>query len=672
MRITELLDVRSISLDGKAKDKTDILYKMVDLMANSGRINDKEKYTAGVFAREEEGTTGVGEGIAIPHCKSDAVDMPGLAAMVVPEGVDYDAVDGQPVNLIFLIAAPDTADNIHLDVLGKLSMLLIDENFTARLKNARTVQEFLQIIDDAENDRDNEQIKKEQTEKSVSEEKSVSKEKSVSEEKPVSAEKPQEKIIRILAVTGCPTGIAHTYMAAEALEKQGVAMGVDLKVETRGSGGAKNVLTEEEIAAADGIIVAADTNVPMERFEGKFLIETSVSDGISRPDELIQRIINKEGVVYKTSSNESDTEERVLSVGERKSIGHQLYKHLMNGVSHMLPFVVGGGIMIAIAFLLDDYTINPAGFGTNTPVAAWFKTIGGFAFSFMLPVLSAYIAMSIADRPGLVVGFVGGYIATLGSTFADPMAVSAVPSGFPGALFAGFASGVIVLGIKKMCEKLPHALDGIKTILIYPLAGILLIGVLMCAVDPAVGMLNAGLTNILNSMGSSSRILLGAVLGAMMSIDMGGPFNKAAYVFGTGMLAEQAESGFMIMAAVMIGGMIPPFAIAIATLIFKNKFTPDERKSGPVNFIMGLCFISEGAIPYAAADPFRVIPACMAGSAVAGGLSMVFGCTLRAPHGGIFVFPTIGHVAGYIAAFLIGSFASAMLLGIFKKNLENN
>lgn len=648
MRITELLDVRSISLDGKAKDKTDILYKMVDLMADSGRINDKEKYTAGVFAREEEGTTGVGEGIAIPHCKSDAVDRPGLAAMVVPEGVDYDALDGQPVNLIFLIAAPDTADNIHLDVLGKLSMLLIDENFTGRLKNAKTVQEFLQIIDDAENDRDKEQISKEQN------------------------AKPQEKTIRILAVTGCPTGIAHTYMAAEALEKQGAAMGVDLKVETRGSGGAKNVLTEEEIAAADGIIVAADTKVPMERFAGKLLIETSVSDGINKPDKLIQRIIDKDGVVYKNSANESDTDEGELSAGGRKGIGHQLYKHLMNGVSHMLPFVVGGGIMIAIAFLLDDYTINPAGFGTNTPVAAWFKTIGGFAFSFMLPVLSGYIAMSIADRPGLVVGFVGGYIATLGSTFADPMAVSTVPSGFPGALFAGFASGAIVLGIKKMCDKLPHALDGIKTILIYPLAGILLIGVLMCAVDPAVGMLNAGLTNILNSMGSSSRILLGAVLGAMMSIDMGGPFNKAAYVFGTGMLAEQTESGFMIMAAVMIGGMIPPFAIAIATLIFKNKFTSDERKSGPVNFIMGLCFISEGAIPYAAADPFRVIPACMAGSAVAGGLSMAFGCTLRAPHGGIFVFPTIGHVVGYIAAFLIGSLVSAVLLGIFKKNLENN
>ena len=643
MRITDLLDVRSIALNGKAESKTDVLNQMVDLMAKSEKINDKEKYLKGVFAREEESTTGVGEGIAIPHCKSDAVSRPGLAAMVVPEGVDFDALDGAPVNLIFLIAAPNTEDNVHLDVLGKLSMLLMDEDFTIGLKNAKTVDEFLKVIDTAETKRDEVKAAKE-------------------EPKP----EKQVKKVKILAVTGCPTGIAHTYMAQEALEKQAAAMGVDIKVETRGSGGAKNVLTEEEIAEADGIIVAADTKVPMDRFAGKLLIETSVSEGISKPEKLITRIINKDAGIYKASGKEAN----VSSSKEKGGIGHQLYKHLMNGVSHMLPFVVGGGILIAIAFLLDDYTINPAGFGTNTPVAAWFKTIGGYAFSFMLPVLAGYIAMSIADRPGLVVGFVGGYIATLGSTFADPMAKATVPSGFIGALFAGFAAGYLVLALEKICDKLPKALDGIKPVLIYPLAGTLLIGVLMCAVDPAVGMLNVGLTNVLNSMGSSSKILLGCVLGAMMSIDMGGPFNKAAYVFGTGMLAEQTESGFMIMAAVMIGGMIPPFAIAIATLLFKNKFTAEERKSGPVNFIMGLCFISEGAIPYAAADPLHVIPSCMIGSAVAGGLSMAFGCTLRAPHGGVFVFPTIGNVAGYIAAFLIGSVVSAILLGILKKKVS--
>ncbi|MDO5402994.1 MAG: fructose-specific PTS transporter subunit EIIC [Eubacteriales bacterium] len=642
MKITDLLDVRSIALNSKAADKTDVLNKMVDLMVKSGKINNREKYLKGVFAREEESTTGVGEGIAIPHCKSDAVDRPGLAAMVVPDGVDFDSLDGEPVNLIFLIAAPNTEDNVHLDVLGKLSMLLMNEEFTKELKNAETVEEFLKVIDYAESRRDEEKAEKE----------------SKTQISPA-------KRIKILAVTGCPTGIAHTYMAQEALEKQAAAMGVDIKVETRGSGGAKNVLTDEEIAEADGIIVAADTKVPMDRFAGKLLIETSVSEGIGKPEKLINRIIDKDASVYKASGKE----EKASSSKEKSSVGHQLYKHLMNGVSHMLPFVVGGGILIAIAFLLDDYTINPAGFGTNTPVAAWFKTIGGYAFSFMLPVLAGYIAMSIADRPGLVVGFVGGYIATVGSTFADPMAKATVPSGFLGALLAGFAAGYIVLALEKICDKLPKALDGIKPVLIYPLAGTLLIGVLMCAVDPAMGMLNTGMTNLLNSMGSSSKILLGCVVGAMMSIDMGGPFNKAAYVFGTGMLAQQSEGGFMIMAAVMIGGMIPPFAIAIATLLFKNKFTADERKSGPVNFIMGLCFISEGAIPYAAADPIRVIPSCMAGSAVAGGLSMAFGCTLRAPHGGIFVFPTIGNVAGYIAAFLIGSVVSAVLLGILKKKV---
>lgn len=655
MRITDLLDVRSISLNGTASDKTDILNKMVDLMVESGKINDKEKYAKGVFAREEESTTGIGEGIAIPHCKSDAVNAPGLAAMVIPDGVDFDSLDGQPVHLIFLIAAPNTEDNVHLDVLSKLSMLLMNEKFNDDLRNAKSVDEFLKIIDEAETNRDEEEAQKHRRA-------------DIAGATGDTTRTPVTKSIKILAVTGCPTGIAHTYMAAEALEKQAYSMGIDIKVETRGSGGAKNVLTPEEIAEADGIIVAADTKVPMDRFAGKLLIETSVSEGISKPERLIERIIKKDAGIYKASGTSGG--DASPSTQEKSSVGHQLYKHLMNGVSHMLPFVVGGGILIAIAFLLDDYTIDPANFGTNTPVAAWFKTIGGYAFSFMLPVLAGYIAMSIADRPGLVVGFVGGYIATLGSTFADPMAKTTVPSGFLGALLAGFAAGYLVLGLEKACEKLPKALDGIKPVLIYPLAGTLLIGVLMCAIDPAVGMLNSGLTNLLNSMGNSSKILLGCVVGGMMSIDMGGPFNKAAYVFGTGMLAQQTESGFMIMAAVMVGGMIPPFAIAIATLVFKNKFTAEERKSGPVNFIMGLCFISEGAIPYAAADPLHVIPSCIVGSAVAGGLSMAFGCTLRAPHGGVFVFPTIGNVAGYIAAFLIGSIVSAILLGILKKKVS--
>ena len=454
-------------------------------------------------------------------------------------------------------------------------------------------------------------------------------------------------------------------MAAEAIQKKALELGYDVKVETRGSSGAKNVLTSEEIAEADGIIVAADTKVPMERFAGKRLVEVPVSDGISKPEQLMEKIVNKEAPIYHATGADTDTTSNNDSKG---GVWHQLYKHLMNGVSHMLPFVVGGGILIAIAFLLDDYSIDPANFGINTPVAAWFKTMGGYAFSFMLPVLAGYIAMSIADRPGIVVGFVGGYIASVGSTFADPAAKGTVPAGFIGAMLAGFVGGYLVIGLKKVCEYLPKALDGIKSILIYPLVGTLLIALFMCAVDPFVSALNTGLTSFLNSMGSSSKILLGCVLGAMMSIDMGGPFNKAAYVFGTGMLAEQSESGFMIMAAVMVGGMIPPFAIALATTFFKNKFTPEERKSGPVNYIMGLCFISEGAIPYAASDPLRVIPACMIGSAIAGGLSMAFGCTLRAPHGGIFVFPTVGNVFGYIIAFVVGSVVAALLLGLLKKN----
>lgn len=643
MKIRDLLDPRSIQLNGSATGKEDVLKQMVSLMMNSGKIEDRDIYERGVFAREEESTTGVGEGIAIPHCKSATVKAPGLAAMVLPKGVEYDALDGQPVDLIFLIAAPNSEDNVHLDVLAKLSMLLMDESFSADLKAAKSVDEFLAIIDAAEAKKD-------------------------AEDGVTVAEAPASaaKAVKILAVTGCPTGIAHTYMAAEAIEKKAKELGYEVKVETRGSGGAKNVLTDAEIAAADGIIVAADTKVPMERFNGKKLIATQVSDGISKPGELIEKVLSDNAPVYHATGSSS---EESSGCAGNESVGHIIYKHLMNGVSHMLPFVVGGGILIALAFLLDDYSINPANFGTNTPVAAWFKSIGGTAFGFMLPILAGYIAMSIADRPGLVVGFVGGAIANAGYTFADPFGKETVSAGFLGALLAGFVAGYLVLALKKVCEYLPKALDGIKPVLIYPLCGTLLIGLVMCAIDPAMAAINTGITNLLANMGDSSAILLGIVVGGMMSVDMGGPINKAAYVFGTGMLAGQTDRGFMIMAAVMVGGMVPPFAIALATTFFRNKFTAAERKNGPVNYIMGLCFISEGAIPFAAADPLRVIPSCIVGSAVAGGLSMAFGCTLRAPHGGVFVFPTIGNVAGYIAAFLIGSAVAAVMLGLLKKKV---
>lgn len=642
MRITDLLDVKSISLDSKPRAKDEALDIAVNLMAASGNLLDIQTYKKQVYAREEEGTTGIGEGIAIPHGKSGAVSRPGLAAMVIRDGVDFDSLDGEPVTLIFLIAAPDTKDNVHLDVLSKLSMMLMNEEFTSKLRRAKTAGEFLNIIDEAEE-------QKESISKKAKEENRIS-----------------EGHIRILAVTSCPTGIAHTYMAAEGLEKAARRAGVSIKVETRGSGGAKNVLTDKEISEADCIIVAADAHVPMERFDGKKLIETKVSDGISKADMLIDKALKGDAAVYNARVEDRRTEVNSGNGG----VGHQIYKHLMNGVSHMLPFVVGGGILIAIAFLLDDYEINPLNFGMNTPAAAWFKSIGDYAFKFMLPVLAGYIAMSIADRPGLVVGFVGGYIASVGATFADPAALDTVAAGFLGALLAGFVAGYLVLGLKRLCDYLPDALEGIKPVLIYPVLGVLLIGIIMCAVDPAVAWLNVKLSTFLNSMGNSSRILLGCVLGGMMSIDMGGPFNKAAYVFGTGMLTQQSESGFMIMAAVMVGGMVSPLVIAVATTFFKNKFTPSDRKSGIVNYIMGLCFISEGAIPFAAADPLRVIPSCIIGSAVAGGMSMLFGCTLRAPHGGVFVFPTIGNVWGYIAALIAGSIVGAVILGFLKKRVE--
>ena len=647
MKIRDLLAAESIELNGKVTGKKEALDAMVDLMAKSGKINDVEVYRKGVYAREEESTTGIGEGIAIPHCKSDSVSRPGLAAMVVPEGVDFDSLDGEKVNLIFLIAAPNTKENVHLDVLSKLSVLLMDEDFTANLRNAKTVDEFLSVIDAAEAEKDSEEEKKEEEKKA---------------EAPVSNGK------LILAVTGCPTGIAHTYMAAEALEKKAKELGYRIKVETRGSGGAKNVLTKAEIAEAECIIVAADTQVPMDRFAGKPVIQCKVADGISKAEELLTKAANGHASIYEAGGKAADDEEE-----GKDSLGHQIYKHLMNGVSHMLPFVVGGGILIAIAFLIDGFSVDlnslpldqRSNFGTITPMAAMFKSIGGVAFGFMLPILAGYIAYSIADRPGLAVGIVGGYIAKVGNSFANISGENAVSGGFLAALLAGFVAGYLVLGIKKLADKLPESMEGIKPVLIYPLFGVLLIGVFMFAVNPTMAAINTGITGFLNSMGGSSKILLGCIVAGMMSIDMGGPFNKAAYVFGT---ASIASGNYDVMAAVMIGGMIPPLAVALATTFFKKKFTSEERKSGVVNYIMGLCFITEGVIPFAAADPLRVIPSCVAGSAVAGGLSMLFGCTLRAPHGGIFVFPVVGNVVGYLIALAAGSLVGMLLLGVLKKD----
>ena len=635
MKIRDLLAVESIDLNGKATGKTDVLNQCVDLMAKSGKIADVEKYRKGVFAREDEGTTGIGMGIAIPHCKSDAVKKAGLAAMVVKNGVDFESLDGTPAKIIFLIAAPNTEDNVHLQVLSKLSVMLMDEHFTNSLINANSVDEFLSIIDDAEavKDANNEPKKEEKVSSGAF----------------------------IVAVTACPTGIAHTYMAAEALEKKAKELGYQIKVETRGSGGAKNVLTEDEIAKAAGVIVACDTKVPTDRFDGKKVIECQVSDGINKAEELIKRAAAGDAPVFKASGKASDTQQ---STGGKESVAHQIYKHLMNGVSHMLPFVVGGGILIAIAFLIDGFCVDinslPAdqrsNFGTITEAAALFKGIGGIAFGFMLPILSGFIAMSIADRPGLAVGFVGGAIAANGT------------SGFLGALVAGFLAGYTVLLLKKILDKLPESLDGMKPVLLYPLLGIFIVGVIMqFVVEPPIGALNVAINEGLKGLNGSSAVLLGALLGGMMSVDMGGPVNKAAYVFGT---ASIAAGNYNIMAAVMIGGMVPPIAIALATLFFKDKFTAEQRKAGPTNFIMGLSFITEGAIPFAASDPLRVIPACVVGSAVAGALSMAFGCTLMAPHGGIFVVPTIGKPVMYLIALLIGSVISCVLLGLLKKKVN--
>ena len=641
MRITDLLDAKSILLDASPKSKSEALDQIVDLMVKSEKINDKEAYRKQVYAREEESTTGIGEGIAIPHGKCDAVTKPGLAAMVVKDGVDFDSLDGEPVTLMFLIAAPNTEDNIHLDVLSKLSVLLMNEEFTESLRNAKTVEEFMNIINDAD-----------EKEAGIDERLAGADEESTAEE--------TTGKVKILAVTSCPTGIAHTYMAAEGIEKAAKAKECAVKVETRGSGGAKNVLTAKEIEEADGIIVAADAQVPLDRFDGKKVIICQVSDGISKADELVDRVINGDVPVYHAANG---AEVKESNSGKSSGIGHQIYTQLMNGVSHMLPFVVGGGILIALAFLIDGLCVDMnalsaadrGNFGTITPVAAQLKTIGNLAFGLMLPVLAGYIGEAIGDRPALAVGFVGGLMAANGK------------SGFLGALVAGFVSGYLILLLRKLCDKLPEALEKIAPVLIYPVFGILGIGLLMnFAVEPIMGAINTALNNGLTGMGGSSKIVLGLILGGMMAIDMGGPFNKAAYVFGT---AAIAAGNYDIMAAVMIGGMTPPCAIALATLLFKNKFTKSEREAGPTNFVMGLAFITEGAIPYAAADPLHVLPSCIAGSAVAGALSMAFGCTLMAPHGGIFVFPVVGNALMYLVALVVGTVISAVLLGVLKKKV---
>lgn len=632
MKITELLDIKSIALNVNVKSKEETIDCLVDLMDASGKISDKEAYKKGILAREKLSTTGIGDGIAIPHAQVAAVKKPGLAAITIKDGVDYESLDGSLVHLAFMIAAPEDGGNLHLQALAKLSTLLMNEDFRKALINASTAAEFLNIINEEEAKKDAESTPKE------------------------------NGTYRVLAVTACPTGIAHTFMAAENLTKAGKEMGYLLKAETNGADGAKNVLTAQEIAMADGIIIAADKKVEMSRFDGKPVLSVSVTQGIQKPEELINKIINHEVPVYHHDGS--------VNIEETSSegIGRAIYKHLMNGVSHMLPFVIGGGILIALAFLFDDYSIDPSNFGKNTPLAAYLKTIGEQAFGMMLPVLAGYVAMSIADRPGLAVGFIGGIVAKMGCTFANP-AGGDVNSGFLEALLAGFIGGYLVLALKKLFSKLPKALEGIKPILIYPVLGILLVAIITTLINPFVGAINTALNNLLNSMGGTSKILLGMVVAGMQSTDMGGPINKASYVFATSQLAE---GNFEIMAAVMAGGMIPPLAIALSTTLFKNRWTKEEKNSGLVNYVMGLAFISEGAIPFAAKDPLRVIPSCIIGSAVAGGLSMLFGCTLRAPHGGIFVLPTIGNPLMYALAIVLGAIAGCLVLSILKKPLKEN
>jgi PTS system fructose-specific IIC component len=652
MRITDLLKKEGIELNGPSATKEETISHMVELMSATGNINDPEGYKAALMKREEEGTTGIGEGIAIPHGKTAAVDRAGLACMVCKDGTEFDAMDGQPAKLIFAIAVPNDADNTHLEMLSRLSMMLMDEKFREALIACDDKDEFLKIID------------AEETEKFGDEELDI-------------PEEPEKKGYDLLAVTACPTGIAHTYMAAESLEEKAKKMGYTIKVETNGSGGIKNKLTPEEIEGAKGIIVAADKKVEMDRFDGKHVLITKVADGINKPEELIKDALAQKGAVYHAAEGAS-AEGAEDEGGEKESVGRKIYKDLMNGVSHMLPFVIGGGIMMALSFLIDAGNIGSS-FGTGTPVAAFFNQVGNGAFAFMLPVLAGFIAMSIADRPGLAVGFVGGWLAKEGIRIGyyhgkmallysglDPK-LSLVSAGFLGAMAAGFIAGYLVLGLKKLCSHMPESLEGIKPMLIYPFVGVLLIGLIMVLINWPLSALNQVLYSALESMGNGSKVVLGLIVGGMMAIDMGGPFNKAAYLFGTGMLAS---GNYDIMAAVMIGGMVPPLGIALATTIFKNRFTKRERQSGISCYVMGLSFITEGAIPFAASDPGHVIPSCVAGSAVAGALSMLFNCTLRAPHGGIFVFPVVGHWPMYLLALLIGSVITMALLGILKKPLS--
>ena len=643
MRITDLLKKEGIRLDTAPADKAEAIEMLVALHEKCGNLNDTAAYREGILAREAMGTTAIGMEIAIPHAKSAAVKAPALTAMTVPAGVDYGSPDGMPAKLLFMIAATTDGD-VHMEVLARMMQLLMDMDLTDKLKNAKTPEEFLSLIDAAETAKFPDEVK---------------------------AAPAKKEGYRVLAVTACPTGIAHTYMAAEALQKAGEKLGIPIKVETNGSGGAKNVLTAEDIANCDGIIIAADKSVDTARFDGKPVYSTKVADGIHKPEELINKIINGEAPVFKADKKAAASAE----VGN-ESFGRKLYKHLMNGVSHMLPFVVAGGIFIAIAFLIDAAKGVPmdGNFGSVTPVAAWFKAMGGYAFNFMLPILAGFIAMSIADRPGLLVGVVGGFLAANGATFADPFAAATTPSGFLGALLAGFLAGWLLKLFEKLCDKvLPRALEGLKPVLIYPLAGLGIVAVMMCAVNPVMSIINKGLSDGLLWLNQHNLgVVLGCILGAMMSIDMGGPLNKAAYVFGTGMLAAATTEGYMVMASVMIGGMVPPLAIALSTIFFKNRWTADERKNGVVNIVMGLSFITEGAIPYAAAHPLQVIPSCAIGAAVAGGLSWLFSCTLMAPHGGIFVVPTIGKPLLYLLALAIGAVVGMLMLAILKRPVKED
>ena len=633
MRIRELLSNQSIALGAEAANKKDIIEKMTVLMETSGNLTDRKRYLKGVLEREAEGTTGIGEGVAIPHAKNAAVKKAGIAAMVLKKEVDFESLDGEPVKLVFMIAAPDNGANEHLEALSRLSTMLMDDEFRNRLIQAEDRNRFLAIIDEKEQKLDEKSSEK--AEMSIS--------------------------YKVLAITACPTGIAHTFMAAESLEMKGKELGIPVKVETQGADGAKNVLTAEEIKAADGIIIAADKNVDLARFDGKKVLITKVADGIHKPEELIRKIENGNAPIYHHDGQKEQKQPEV-----KESLGRKIYKDLMNGVSNMLPFVIGGGILIAIAFLLDDYSIDPSNFGKNTPIAAYFKTIGEFVFGMMLPVLSGFIAMSIADRPGLAVGFVAGLVAKAGSTFLNP-AGGDVNAGFLGALFAGFAARYVILALKKLTNKIPQSLNSIRPMIIYPVAGILIGAVVTTLINPFMGIINDALTGVLHNMSGTSRVLLGTICAGMQSVDMGGPVNKTSYVFATSQLAE---GNFEIMASVMAGGMVPPLAIAFCTTFFKNRFTKKERESGLVNYLLGLSFISEGAIPFAASDPLRVIPSCIVGSAVAGGLSMFFECTLRAPHGGVFVLPTIGHPMMYVLSILIGSLVGCAILGILKRPLK--